>query len=169
MGHTKNKEMADLLLMIMHLIYGHYTVMYKKWYEFSEDIKSRSRFFPKSPLLDRIKNISDFAKMDLNQGTVLYRARLYKSEYEFAQKELKDILESLKKQFPNERLTEDDLHNVGRLAFLQEMEGNNIYKRITELKGNTRYFGYDEMGSDAPKLVMSSGRANAKNIPFFVY
>ena len=163
----KDNDIDLMLLFLFDLILRNDSIIGKEWCEFSNEIKSKSRYFPKSVLLDKIKNMSHFAEKEIQKGTVLYRARLFESSYEFAKEELKNILAILKKRFPDENLSEDDLWNVDRLSFLHQIgENEDIYKKIAELKGSTKFYGYNKKGSDAPKASGSSGRANSKNISF---
>ena len=53
------------------------------WNDFKEDIKYKSRFFPKSGLLEKVDNVSDYASLELSKGTLLYRAREYTESHFF--------------------------------------------------------------------------------------
>ena len=164
---TQNNDANLYLALLFDLIYQDVSTISKEWAEFANEIKSKSRYFPKGVLLDRIKTPPHFVVKELEKGTILYRARLFETSYEFAKEELKNILEVLKMRFPDEKISEFDLENIDRLAFLYQLgENEDIYQKITALKGNTNFYGYKRNGSDAPKNSSNSGRANSKNISF---
>ena len=164
--NTQDNDAALWLAIILDLSLQSASTIGKEWSQFANEIKTKNRFFPKSVLLERIKTVPLFVENELEKGTILYRARLFES-YDFAKEELESILEDLKIRFPYENLSEYDLENIERLAFLCQLgENKDIYQKITELKRNTNFYGYNRNGSDAPKNSSNSGRANAKNISF---
>ena len=165
--NESNDDNFGLTFLFFYLLFYNDASIDKEWNEFAYEIKSKSRYFPKSTILKKIKELSRFAKSELKKGTVLYRARLYNSSYDFAKEVIKDIVPIVKEKFPNESLPDDGTFDMKKLSFLYNMgENESIYEKIAKLKGGTEFYGYNEDGSDAPKPSGSSGRANAINISF---
>ena len=79
------------------------------WKDFKEDIKYKSRFFPKSELLKKVDNVSDYASLELSKGTLLYRAREYTEAYFFKNREVIAFYQKLNEFFPHLKLQLEDI------------------------------------------------------------
>lgn len=148
--------------------------MEKMWKKFVEEIKTQSRFFPKSGLLAEVKKMTTYATNTIRKGEIFYRARNYHTNLEYAEKELVQLLPELQKQFPDLDLLEEDVQSDSVISLLEMfggMAGNSgemINRKITELKkSNGGFYGFDSKNSDAPNSQRTGdGRANAKHISF---
>ena len=119
--NESNDDNFGLTFLLFYLLSYNDASIDKEWNEFADEIKSKSRYFPKSTILKKIKKLSRFAKSELKKGTVLYRARLYNSSYEFAKEVIKDIVPIVKERFPNESLSDDGAFDMKKLSFLYNM------------------------------------------------
>ena len=112
------------------------------WKDFKEEIMYKSRFFPKSKLLKKVDNISDYASVELCKGTVLYRAREYTNSDLIKNKEVISIYEKLNEFFPQ--------------------------RRVMEIVNEDKpFWGFDDKGCDAPpREFAKAGRANSIGVSF---
>lgn len=146
----------------------------KMWKEFVEEIKTKSRFFPKSGLLDEVKKMTTYATNTINKGEIFYRARAYHTKLEYAEEELGQLLPELQGQFPDLNLLAEDIQSESVIALLEaingmtENGGEMINRKITELKkDNGGFYGFNSKDSDAPDSQWTGdGRANARHISF---
>lgn len=144
------------------------------WNDFKRDIKFHSRFFPKSEVLEIVKNISAFASIIISKGTVVYRARKYENSSEYAQRENKILHNELVKHFPEENLSIEDLFSEAKMSaiMLRLMADTDNYndvqnKRKAIFAKNKKFWGYNKKDSDAPPCEKTpAGRANPQNISF---
>lgn len=144
------------------------------WKEYENEIKYRSRFFPKSKLLDKIKECADYATNIIKKGTVLYRARKYNSEQQYGYEEIQELYEELKRLFPEENLKIEDLFVESKFDLINlrlnsdKDKFEKFEKKKEEIFGRKKsYWGFDAEGSDAPqKEKASGGRANSPNISY---
>ena len=146
----------------------------KLWESFKEEIQHKSRFFPKSELLEKIDNISEYASIELCKGTVLYRAREYKYSDYLNNKIMVAVYEKLKELLPNLRIQKEDFSSESALNIIMLALSGNVNKIeelqrcITEIIDEEKpFWGFDESNSDAPpKKSAIAGRANSCGISF---
>ena len=146
----------------------------KLWKDFQKDIKHNSRFFPKSELLEKVDSVSVYASVELSSGTVLYRAREYKSDNYLENKEVVTIYKKLNELFPNMKLELEDIEsesatNIISLALGGDMgKMQELCEKITETEEKEKpFWGFDEENCDAPpKKSAVAGRANSAGISF---
>lgn len=167
---NSDEEMDFMLFTIVYLMLIEDVHMEKLWKEYVEEIKVKRRFFPKSELLEVVKKMVTYATSTIEKGTKLYRARSYRTKFEYAKNELPHIISELKNDYPDISVELEDIQNellVPLCDFISK-DGKTINQRITELKGNkSDFFGFDEKGSDAPIAEYAGdGQANAKHISF---
>lgn len=171
---NSDEEITRMALGVIYLMLIIDIDMGKMWKNYVEEIKTRSRFFPKSQLLEEIEKMTTYATSIVNTGTLLYRARSYNTKLGYAENELPYILQELRNGFPDLNLEIEDVKNTMLISLLDIMNGTSdvrnktINQRITELKGSKgTFYGFDENGSDAPAPEkVGNGRANAKYISF---
>lgn len=146
----------------------------KIWNKFKEEIKHKTRFFPKSELLEKIDNISEYASIELSKGTVLYRAREYKGSDYLDNKIVIAAYEKLKDILPNLRIQKEDFDresvwNRIMLALSGNVEKfEDLQRCVMEVIDKAKpFWGFDERNSDAPaKEHAIAGRANSCGISF---
>lgn len=144
------------------------------WNDFKEEIKHKTRFFPKSELLNKIDNISEYASAKLNAGTVLYRAREYKTADFLENKAVVALYDKLNDLLPHFKLQLDDIvsvsamSNVSLALALKENNPEVLQQIIIQLLDEERpFWGFDEDNCDAPpKEKATAGRANSCGISF---
>lgn len=167
---NSDEEIDFMLFTILYLMLIEDVHMEKLWKEYVEEIKVKRRFFSKSELLDVVKKMVTYANSTIKKGTKLYRARSYRTKFEYAKNELPHIVSELKNDYPDISMELEDIQSelLVPLCDLISKDGKTINQRITELKGNkSDFFGFDENGSDAPNAEYAGdGRANAKHIRF---
>lgn len=146
----------------------------KLWRDFKEEIKHKTRFFPKSELLEKIDNISGYASVVICKGTVLYRAREYTSSDFLGNKMVVAAYEKLNELFPDLKLQIEDLGSDAAMNIISLVLSGNIAKfeelqrKIAETAEKEKPFlGFDEENCDAPpKEYATVGRANSSGISF---
>lgn len=162
------------IMCLFYLFLAEDISMEKMWKEFAEEIKTQSRFFPKSGLLAEVEKMTTYATNTIRKREIFYRARNYHTNLEYAEKELVQLLPELQKQFPELGLLEEDIQSETVISFLETFNGitgsgeGTINRKITELKkDNGGFYGFDSKNSDAPNSQRTGdGRANAKHISF---
>lgn len=172
--HEWDNEDIFWVLCLFSLYQSEDISMEKMWKEFAEEIKTKSRFFPKSVLLDEVKKMAICATNTISRGEIFYRARSYHTNLEYAEKELVRLLPEFQKKFPELGLLEEDIQNDSVISYLEMyngMTGNSdemLNRKITELKkGNCGFYGFDSENSDAPHSQrVGDGCANARHISF---
>lgn len=146
----------------------------KLWKDFKEDIKHKSRFFPKSDFLKKVDNVSDFASVELCKGTVLYRAREYTESDYFQNKETIAFYQKLNDFFPNLKLQLEDIGSESAInLILLALAGDTkrideLYQKVKEIADEEKpFWGFKEGDCDAPpKVYAKAGRANSVGISF---
>lgn len=128
--------------------------MNRKWYDFTREIRSQNRFFPKSPVINDVKNIIRKLENILKSGTIVYRARIYEEK-------LEDLSNNIDRVIKSEEF--DGLSRVQTINKLKFMPTSD-YKQCLL----TNIWGYDEKSSGMPPLDKANiGRANPQFLPYF--
>ena len=63
--NESNDDNFGLTFIFFYLLFYNNASIDKEWNEFAYEIKSKSRYFPKSTILKKIKKLSRFAKSEL--------------------------------------------------------------------------------------------------------
>ena len=63
--NESNDDSFGLTFLLFYLLFYNDANIDKEWNEFADKIKSKSRYFPKSTILKKIKKLSRFAKSEL--------------------------------------------------------------------------------------------------------
>lgn len=170
-----NCDDSDFMaLMVLYLIWMQENENEKLWMNFKEEIKYKTRFFPKCELLEKIDNISEYASVDLCTGTALYRAREYTSSDFLDNKIVVAAYEKLNELFPDLKLQIEDVRSDSAMnIILLALSGNadklkELQRKITEaVAGERPFWGFDEKNCDAPpNKYATAGRANSLGISF---
>ena len=172
----ENKDNDSLYFMVILYLLGQEKIMETEslWKEYEEEIKYSSRFFPKSKLLERIKECSVYATKILEKGTILYRARKYNLDTDYGEEEIEQIYNELRILFPDKKIKFQDMYSEGKvdrinnwLMLNQEKKTqfeNTVNKILNQGK---QFWGFSKEESDAPqKEKVSGGRANAPYIRY---
>lgn len=146
----------------------------KLWKSFQEEIRHNNRFFPKSELLEKVDNISEYASVKLCKDTVLYRAREYKSDDYLKNREVVAFYEKLNELFPDLKLQLEDIKSDSAMKIIAIALSRNITKMeelrkiITEVEILEKpFWGFCKEDCDAPpKDRAVAGRANSAGISF---
>lgn len=147
----------------------------QKWEDFVNEIKNHKRFFPHSSLLDSIKMMQDNAAIELPEGSVCYRARIFKGSFldnPTNKSEREQILELFNKvcSYTNVNSVTDlyRILNLDPTIVLDNGNDDGLYKTIERLlKVDKQWWGYDSQDSDAPPShLATAGRANSKMISY---
>lgn len=147
----------------------------QKWEDFVNEIKNHKRFFPHSSFLDSIKMMQDNAAIELPEGSVFYRARVFKGSFldnPTNKSEREQILELFNKvcSYTNVNSVTDlyRILNLDPTIVLDNGNDDGLYKTIERLlKVDKQWWGYDSQGSDAPPShLATAGRANSKMISY---
>lgn len=148
----------------------------KLWRDFEKEIKYNNRFFPKGELLNELQRIQKYAVHEIKKGEIFYRARLFAYPYEYCQKELKQITDTITKYYPNVKDKEAlfDLSEVSDITFLfgalscLDIDNQPLCDELEKIfRKKKRFWGYGAEQSDAPpKEKTSGGRANPRNISY---
>lgn len=171
---NNSDDMDFMALMILYLIWMQENENEKLWKDFKEEIKYKTRFFPKSELLEKLDNISEYASVNLCKGTVLYRAREYKRSDFLTNKVVVAVYEKLNDFFPNLKLQIEDVKSDAVLNILSIAINGNV-NRLEELRRGIidvlneekPFWGFDEKNCDAPpNKYATAGRANSLGISF---
>lgn len=85
----KNVEDESIfwLVMIFYLSWMQENENERLWKDFKNKIKYKSHFFPQSKLIKKIDKVLEYASVELDKGTILYRAREYKDSDFFKNEE----------------------------------------------------------------------------------
>ena len=149
-----------------------------QWKLFAQDLKEKSRFFPNNPFIDRIKEYSEFAILEIPAGTMFYRARLYRHYSEFGQKQISDLKKLLQDMLSDEAISDDDMATEGGTTLFQAklqaqlQTDTKVYEKYQReysdiMKSGGPFWGYDQAGSDAPpSSIAKAGRANPQYISY---
>lgn len=148
----------------------------KLWKDFDKEIKYNNRFFPKGELLNELQRIQKYAVYEIKKGKRFYRARLFAHPYEYYQKELKQIADTIAKYYPNVKdgTVPFDLKDIlditvlfGAMSCL-DIDNQPLCDELEKIfQKKKRFWGYGAEQSDAPpKEKTSGGRANPRNISY---
>lgn len=170
MKNANNMTQDDwaIVLLLMLLEDTSSNLISEEWTNFENDIKYNSRYFPQSELLDRIKELSKQAALNLDVGQKLYRARLFTSSYMgYSKTDRKAVFNILRKYYPgfkDEQLIES-IYNYLRIDGYRNLR-TECKKELAEFfSKRKRFWGYNAQESGAPpKGSASFGRANAQGI-----
>lgn len=146
----------------------------KMWAEYKEQIKHSSRFFPKSELLNKVKDISEHATTKLEKGTILYRAREYKRTDYINNKEVLAVFEKITNLYPDLDFRIEDFLSESSMGILQLFleTDNDKCDQIADAAREARekekpFWGFDKKNCDAPqKRCSKAGRANSQGISY---
>lgn len=164
-----DKDWATILLAML-LEDTSNNVISEEWTNFENDIRYSSRYFPRSELLDRIKELKNQAPLNLEVGQKLYRARLFDTPYiGHSKSDRNTVLGILRKYYPefkDEELAEK-IYNHLRIDGYGNLR-TECNKELAEFfHKSKRFWGYNAQESDAPpKGSASFGRANAQGISY---
>lgn len=140
------------------------------WLEFENNVKYHSRFFPKSGLLTRIKNLRNAADFRLNKGEKIYRARLFNNPFlGYYTSDKKEVMEIILKYFPElkDKKNSEEMYYYLLTDGLREFRTDFNNEILNYFRKKKRFWGYNAKDSDAPPVgTASSGRANAQGISF---
>lgn len=139
------------------------------WLSFDSQIKTKSRYFPDSELLNKIKELKEEVRLTLSSGKFLYRARAFDDPfigyYPNDKKELKDIFERNYPHLKSKSIKEfyyyrlNDELSIARTSLTSDLK--------TFFSKRRKYWGYNNKDSDAPPSEhATSGRANARHISY---
>ncbi len=163
-----------MAVLALYLIWMQENENEKLWNVFKTEIMYKSHFFPKSELLQKVDNISEYASAEICKGTVLYRAREYTNFDYFDNKEVIALYEKLSEFFPNLKLQIEDVGSESAMNIVSLAVGGDeakveelcqlIKKVVDEEKP---FWGFDEKNCDAPPSECAkAGRANSIGISF---
>lgn len=124
---------------------------FKIWDDFKEQVKFNNRFFIQSEVLNLVDKIIVRKNIILNEGTKLYRARIFEDDI----KKVKSFIDIYKSKEEREFNKENQLY----FFFLQ----SGLKIDITN-----GYWGYNEKESFVPtdRLLVSAGRLNPSQIVY---
>lgn len=173
-GNQIDQEADMWVLCIIFLALIEESKTEELWNSFKKEIKNGSRFFPKSEVLNIVKEISTYASIFLDKETVLYRARKYDDSTAYAKKESKELYNELVKHLPELNLTIEDLFSEAKMniIMLKLMSDSDRYNSVQNklkdiLARNKKFWGYSKKDSDAPPCQKApAGRANSQNISY---
>ena len=100
-----------MVVMVLYLIWMQENENERLWNNFKKEIMYKSHFFPKSELLQKVDDISEYASAEICKGTVLYRAREYTDFNFFDNKEVITLYEKLNEFFPSLKLQLEDVRS----------------------------------------------------------
>lgn len=162
------------MILIFFLVWIQENENERLWKDFKEDIKYKSRFFPKSELLKKVDNVSDYASLELSKGTLLYRAREYTEAYFFKNREVIAFYQKLNEFFPHLKLQLEDIGSESAMKLLsfafagETNKMEELCQKVKEIVNEERpFWGLQESDCDAPpKEYAKAGRANSAGISF---
>jgi len=142
-----------------------------QWKEFTDEIKTNNRFFPRAKLLETLAQVKDDSTIELHPGDTFFRSRIIKPE------SIWDINPNEKKRFGeimakwNPELKEKDTSEIFELLDSSDPSFHFPPSVIDEvkqlLKTHKLFWGYNAKNSDAPPSSLApAGRANSKNISY---
>jgi len=137
------------------------------WNELEEELKNRTRFFPKSEFIDIFRKCGEESGYTLKKGVTLFRAR--KIDLKDFSKEVQDIINVVIAQYEDydyQKSAEKDKDVFEYIQNLQfnEWEDDYINKHYFP---NINFWGFNKCGSDAPRnLRTTQGRANPPGIAY---
>lgn len=164
----------SMAVMVLYLIWMQENENERLWNDFKKEIMYKSHFFPKSELLQKVDDISEYASAEICKGTVLYRAREYTNLNYFDNKEVIAFYEKLNEFFPNLKLQLEDVGSESAMNIVSLAVGGDDAK-VEELSQLLKkvideekpFWGFDEKNCDAPpKECAKAGRANSIGISF---
>ncbi len=161
------------LILFLVSIFNDYDTQ-KLWKSFSDEIKTKNRFFPKSEFVKRINEIAEKAICFINKGEIFWRAREYSNKDLFKNKIVISLIDIINEEFPDLKIDASDIFNESLLNILSiRLLGNqSINKKIADkidalMNKEDSFYGYDKKGSDAPPNELAKeGRANPKGISY---
>ena len=162
------------LVLISYLSWMQENENEKLWKDFKNKIKYKSHFFPKSKLLKKIDKVLEYASIELDKGTILYRAREYKDSDFLKNQEIIAFYQIINGFYPNLELKLEDIGsesamNIVSLAFAGDTKKiEELHQKLIEVEDEEKpFWGFDTKDSDAPpKEFTKVGRANPVGISF---
>ncbi len=163
-----------MVVMVLYLIWMQENENERLWNNFKKEIMYKSHFFPKSELLQKVDDISEYASAEICKGTVLYRAREYTDFNFFDNKEVITLYEKLNEFFPSLKLQLEDVRSESAINIVSFALGGDdkkveeLFRVIKKVIDEERpFWGFDEKNCDAPpKEYAKAGRANSMGISF---
>jgi hypothetical protein len=138
----------------------------KQWENLEKELKTQNRYFPKSELINILKQIAEEAKCTLRKGSILYRAR--KIEVEDLSYETKNIIDNAMEKFNEYESQNFHIKEKNIWQYIENIPIDewNQYENKSLLKQPT-FWGFDAKNSDAPTSENSTqGRANPIGISY---
>lgn len=135
----------SIMLFFMALL--EHNEIVKLWDDYKEQIKHSSRFFPKSELLNKVKEISEHATAKLEKGTILYRAREYKKTDYICNKAVLAVFDEIRNLYPDLDFRIEDLLSESSMEILllilrtDDVKLNQIVDAAREAKEKKNHFG----------------------------
>ena len=162
------------MVMLFYLVWMQENENEKLWKDFATKIKYESHFFPECKLLKKVDSISEYASVELDKGTILYRAREYKDLDFFDNREIIALYTKINEFFPNLKLQLEDIGSESAMKIVslalagETKKFKELCKKVTRIADQEKpFWGFDEKGSDAPpKDYAKAGRANSVGISF---
>lgn len=140
------------------------------WQTFENQIRYKSRFFPKGELLLKVKQFEHQAELYIHGGEKFYRARVFKNHFlGYYQKEKEALVALVAKYYPE--VKGKDIREIYAFLSMPNLSvtlNNELWNEIKEFfRKRKRFWGYNSKDSDAPpRDVAAAGRANSKYISF---
>ncbi len=168
-----DKEWIELFL-VLRLLQIQDCEDEKMWQDFREEILHKNRYFPQSPLVEKIKELAPYATIEYGAGFKLYRCREISTEDIFETDFVKDSINFVKRELQDMNLTDDDFKNssmlstiITRLIEKPGIEETILDRYCKKLEDHDDFWGFKEADSDAPPCDKTkSMRANPKGISY---
>jgi len=168
-----NNDVQDWFVELLNFLFLFQHEM--TWNDFEHEIIYKNRYFSKHGVIETIAQNVEKASKEINEGMLLFRARIY--EYESAKdlsamlNELSDSHEELnhlsddeKKQIVKDFAETKNSEIIGRLLYLygkSTKDEEQMQKYLKNNKEDNLFKGYDKSNSTAPPIDKTTeGRAN---------
>jgi hypothetical protein len=136
------------------------------WDELEEELKHKTRFFPKSEFITIFKKCVKEARYNLKTGTILYRAR--KIEIKEFPNEVQNLLNTAIEQYEDydyQKLAEKAKNIFEYIQNISFDEWERNYMNENQFQ-NSLFWGFNKAGSDAPRDKTTQGRVNPLGINY---
>jgi len=136
------------------------------WDELEEELKHKTRFFPKSEFITIFKKCVKEAKFNLKRGTILFRAR--KIEIKELPSEVQNIINTAIEQYEDydyQKLAEKEKNIFEYIQSISYDEWERTYINESNYQ-NSLFWGFNKIGSDAPRDKTTQGRVNPLGINY---
>lgn len=159
--------------LILALLVQQQTEIEKMLEDLEKELRLSNRFFPNSELAQVIQSLASMSSCNIKKGTLLYRCRLIdkENEAEYRKRLTEPFLSVVRKFLPAfDGKTAEEWIEFSLFfdqfpdEFIRLQEMNN---QLSEQLSQPAFWGYDEIGSDAPPAgVSASGRVNPDGISY---